>query len=390
MPTPTASASATVIPQGDGVLTFGTLLPTRGNTAAATKAQIAGVELAAREINESGGVNGNPIVVFHEDSGDESTEKAEAAFADLVSRKVDVIIGPSSVALAERLLPRASAAGAVMISPSATSASLASLPDDGLLFRTVPSEVLVGKALAQAIGEQRIAIIYASDDDGRAIRDEFVAEAKGTGAKIVATEGFSATTNDADKIVSVLAAADPDAVVVVGSSMADEKETTIIRALSDANFGGERLWLARSDTASVSSALPSGTLADVNLLVAGAAADAEFQKRVKSADPSVTDYRFAAEAYDATMLAALAATVTGNDSGRSVASALGQISSSGVACTSYGECLEMLKTRNDIDYDGVSGPLTLDSACDVRSAPYQIYRFDSDNASVFVRLVTVR
>ena len=378
------------MPTGDGVLTIGTLFPTTGATAFLAKAQDAGVELAVREINEAGGVNGKPVVVYHEDSGDASTTKAEESFDALVAKGVDVVIGPSSSVLAERLLAKAISAGVVMISPSATSPTLATLKDNGLLFRTIPSEALEGRALASIIGKKKVALVYYLDDAGRAVQAEFAAALKKAGGKLVATESFSTTANDADKISAAVSAASPDVVVLASPFSAMEKNKAIILALTKANLGGAKLWLTSQNLADYSQALPDGTLKDVNGILEGAAADAEFQKRVKSADPSVTDFRYAAEAYDATILAALAAIVAGDDSGSSVASVLRVISSTGIKCTSFGECLEVLKTRKDIDYDGISGPLAFDANGDVSSAPYGVYRYGADNKFTVVDTITVK
>jgi branched-chain amino acid transport system substrate-binding protein len=38
-----------------------------------------------------------------------------------------------------------------------------------------------------------------------------------------------------------------------------------------------------------------------------------------------------------------------------------------------------LKTQKDIDYDGVSGPLTLDAAGDPSPAHYGVYRYSAEN-----------
>lgn len=380
MPVPTATPSATVAPKGDGVLTLGTLFPTTGATAPIAKAQSAGVELAVREINETGGVNGEPVVVYHKDSGDTSTEKAEESFADLVSKNVDVVIGPSSAAIAERLLPHAISAGVAMISPSVTSPTLTSLSDDGLLFRTIPSAALEGRALAEAIDKSRVALAYYSDDTGRAIRDELAVELEKRGGELVAREGFSVTANSADQIVSILKAAKPDVVVLASPMSAADRNEAILLSLSKAGLGGAKLWLTSQNLADYSQSLPAGTLTGVKGIRQGAAPDAGFQTRVKSADPSISDYRYAAEAYDATVLAALAATVAGNDSGGAVSGELQDVSAAGIACMSFGECLEVLKTRTDINYDGVSGSIDFDKAGDPQAATYGLYRYSADNS----------
>lgn len=389
MPVPTVVPSETAAPLGDGVLTIGTLFPTTGASKFLARAQDAGVELAVREINEAGGVNGKPVVVYHRDSGDATSKKAEESFANLESKNVDVVIGPSSSVLAERLLPKFIASGVAMISPSATSPVLSALKDQGLMFRTIPSQALEGSALAEVVGKGgKVAVIYYSDDADRALRDQLSAALDREGGTLVANESFSETTNDADKIVSVLTKAEPDAIVLASPFSAMAKNKSIISALAKAKLAGPRLWLTSQNLADYSQALPKGTLTDVNGILEGATPDAAFQKRIRGADPSVKDFRYAAEAYDATILAALAATVAGNDSGRAVADALTGVSSAGIKCTSFGECLEVLKTRSDIDYDGVSGSIGFDKAGDPHPAEFGLYRYAANNKFSLVGSIT--
>ena len=99
-PTPTASA-----PVGDGVLRVGTLFPSTGSASYLGPAQADGVKAAVAAINAAGGVLGTPVELSEADSGDVSTTTAESSFAALQAKAVDVIIGPSSSVLAERLYP---------------------------------------------------------------------------------------------------------------------------------------------------------------------------------------------------------------------------------------------------------------------------------------------
>jgi len=86
-PSPTATA-APVGPSGDGVLRVGTLFPMTGKTAVQGAAEVAGSELAAREIFEQGGVLGKPIELVHRNSAGE----LDAAITDLIARGVDVVL----------------------------------------------------------------------------------------------------------------------------------------------------------------------------------------------------------------------------------------------------------------------------------------------------------
>src|SRR5450830_1069508 len=171
MPVSTTTPSATAKSTGDGVLRIGTVFPTTGAQAYLGPAQAAAVEVVVREINEAGGVLGKPVEVLHRDSGDVSTDTIETSFANLRAKGVDVLIGPSSSVLAERLVPELVAAKIPMISPAATSVRLSGVNDSGFLFRTIPSAALEGDALARSIGggTARLAIIYLDDDTGKAI-----------------------------------------------------------------------------------------------------------------------------------------------------------------------------------------------------------------------------
>ena len=77
-PSPTAEASAA---QGDGTLKIGTLLPQTGSLAFLGPPEFAGVNLAAQEINDAGGVLGQQVEVVIGDSGDTSTNIASQTVA---------------------------------------------------------------------------------------------------------------------------------------------------------------------------------------------------------------------------------------------------------------------------------------------------------------------
>lgn len=71
----TPGAAATTKDAGSGgdtsgALTIGTLLPQTGSLAFLGPPEIAGVDLAVKEINENGGINGKDVVVKHADSSD--------------------------------------------------------------------------------------------------------------------------------------------------------------------------------------------------------------------------------------------------------------------------------------------------------------------------------
>jgi ABC-type branched-subunit amino acid transport system substrate-binding protein len=379
MPSPAApSARSTRAPSGDGVLRIGTLFPSTGAQSYLGGGQAAGVAVAVKEINDDGGVLGKPIEVLARDSGDVTTATIEASIADLVTAQADVLVGPSSSVLAERVIPKLVAAKLPMISPAATSVRLSSVGSGGYFFRTIGSAALEGTALAKTIGggKARIVIIYFDDDMGRAILGTMRSALAASGG-LVGVQKIDATTKDPAPIVAAVKAATPDDVVFVSPFSAMEQNTATITQLTAAGFGGAKLWLTGQNTADYSQALPVGTLTNVNGLLEGAQPTVAFSARVAAVVPAVTDLLYAEEAYDATILTALAATLAKDTRGSAIARHLREVSVGGIECTTYRECLDVLKTSSDIDYDGISGATTFDTNGDTRPVHFGLYRYDA-------------
>lgn len=372
-PTPSPTPSPTVVAAGDGVLRIGTAFPT---SAAGAVAQVAAVEVAVREINEAGGVLGAPVEVVHRAPGD-TADAVPAMLDDLVSKPIDVLIGLATAAQITAALPAATESGVAVISPLIRDPALSTLADDGLVFRTVPSTTLAATALAEHLAQQgvsRIAVALVAEPSGEpsnaAIVAAIAAGLDGTGIEVVFDDPMDAAAPDLGSLLST----DPDAVVLALPDGAPEPTSAVLARLADAAVPAETLWMAQG----AASALPAGAAS----LASGAEVDAAFAARLKASDPAVGDLAGAAEAYDAAVLAALAATVAGNDAGRAVAQRLLATSGGGIPCASYGECLAVLETEADIDYRGVSGPIDLDAAGDPAAAVFGLLRLGADGAVV--------
>ncbi len=379
-PAPSSTPIATATPLGDGILRIGTLFPATGATAFLGPPQLAAVKAAVAEINAAGGVNGKPVELISDDSGDASTTTAETSLADLASKGVDVIIGPSSSILAQRLLTAAAKARIPMVSPAATYPQLTTLDGDGIFFRTIPSTALQGVALGTLLPSKKqlkVALVASGDDIGQSIVASLGNTLAAHGGQLVADVTVTASSDPAAVAGQVKSAA-PDAVVLDTPDNGAQTQA-LITQLSGAGYGGSKLWLTSQNLADYSQALPGNTLTGVSGILEGADASAAFQAAVKAIDPNVSSFQYAPEAYDATILVALAATLAHDDNGIRVAAKLRAASVGGIKCTSYAECLDVLRTEPAIDYDGVSGSVNLDGSGDVSSASYGIYTYTSDN-----------
>ena len=386
-PAPTTPPAPTPSRSGDGTLRIGTLFPATGAAAYIGPAQAAGVLLAISDINAAGGVGGTPVEVLGRDSGEAAGTTLEASFGELAAAKADVIIGPSSSLLAARAIPLAVQNEIAVISPAATFPDLTTAADDGYFFRTIAAYGHQGLALGSVLSEAgpvKAALLYIDDEFGRALAPTLAQGLEQNGSALVLSQAIPVGTTDLSIVLGQLADAAPD-VVVLGSTYSSVDATNaLITAVVAAGYGGAKLWLTTQNTGDYSQALPNGTLLGVNGIIEGYQADEAFIARLKTIDPALEAYRYAAEAYDAAILAALAAEQAG-DSGSAIAGALGDVSVGGLKCASYAECLLPLGQGEDIDYDGVSGPLNFTPEGDVSPASYGLYVYDGENRFVFGR-----
>ena len=90
------------------------------------------------------------------------------------------------------------------------------------------------------------------------------------------------------------------------------------------------------------------------------------------------DSMYAAEAYDAVVVVALAVEIAGTD-GATHADEIVNITAGGTKCTSFAECMLIIAEGGDPDYDGISGPLDFNGNGEPLKGSYAILRYGADN-----------
>lgn len=370
------------VAQGDGVLTLGTLLPQTGSLAFLGPPEFAGVQLAVDEINEAGGVLGKDVEKIDGDSGDTTTDIASQTVDRLLSEDVDTIIGAASSAVSLTVIDKITGSGVVQFSPANTSPAFTEYDDGGFFFRTAPSDVLQGRVLGNRLIEDGfldVGIMALDDAYGNGLADAVegtVGDGGGTATDKIIYNPEAATFSAE---VGQLKAGNPEAIVVIGF----EETKKIIPELIAQGIGPSTvpLYLVDGNLADYSADFPAGTLAGTKGTLPGGP-DAEgddFQARLLEVDPSLTDFSYGRESYDATIMTALAAVAAGNDSGEAIASKLVEISRDGEKCTVFADCVTLLEDGTDIDYDGVSGPADFTEAGEPDAAIIGIYEYGDDN-----------
>jgi ABC-type branched-subunit amino acid transport system substrate-binding protein len=366
----------------DGTLTIGTLLPQTGSLAFLGPPEFAGVDLAIKEINEAGGVLGKEVAKIDSDSGDTATNIASQSVDRLLSQNVDVIVGAASSGVSKTVIDKITGAGVVQISPANTSPDFTDYPDKGLYFRTAPSDVLQGRILGNQIiedGSATVGILALQDAYGTGLAENVEKSVTGSNGEVVETIIYDPKAAEFTAEVSKLKGADPEAIVVIGF----DESAKIIQELAKQGIGpqdGKRLYLVDGNTGNaLGEKLPAGLLAGVKGTIPGAAAGAEFQARLKSIDPALKDFSYAAESYDAVNVVALAALAAESDAGAEIAENLMDVTTGGEKCSTFADCKQLADAGTDFDYDGVSGPIEFDENGDPTEASVGVYEYDAKN-----------
>ena len=176
----------------DKTVKIGMVGPLTGDYATYGQSVRNGVQVAIDEINDKGGVNGFTLKLVAEDSKGDSTEAANAIQKLIDQDKVTAIVGAVLSGETATVAPIAQDAGVLMITPSSTAPGLADTGD--YIFRNVITDDVQASQMAEYVIEElglgKFAVLYANNDYGVALKDNFVAKAEALGASILAVESY--------------------------------------------------------------------------------------------------------------------------------------------------------------------------------------------------------
>ena len=179
-----------------GAFKIGVIGPLTGPAAAYGIAVQNGVDLAIKEINAAGGVNG-AVLEMNSQHDEHDPEKSVSAYNTLKDWEMQMLVGAVTSKPCIAVAAESANDNLFQITPSGSAVECAA-PEN--VFRVCFADPAQGTASAQYIGEHKlgskIAIIYDSSTEySSGIRESFVAEAANQGLEIVADEAFTADTN---------------------------------------------------------------------------------------------------------------------------------------------------------------------------------------------------
>ena len=361
--------------ESDGVLTVGTILPVTGDLAFLGPPEIAGADLAVQDINAAGGVLGADVVLEQGDSGDTTTDTANLEVDRLLAAGSDVVVGAASSAVSKTVIDKITGSCVIQFSPANTSPDFTTYDDNGLYFRTAPSDLLQGRVLANLVledGAETVSVLYRQESYGVGLAEAFQDNFTSSGGSVDEFLAYAVDTESFDAEIDSLVEAGSDAIVVIGFAESASILTTMNeRGIGpadlpvygvDGNLGVESEMSDPSILEGMKFTTPSVDLESIS----------DFTARLDAEGDMGGVYAYGAETYDSIIITALAAAVAGSDDPSAIAAEINGVTAGGEKCLTYEECIALVDAGTDIDYDGLGGPYEFVEAGEPAAASFRI------------------
>ncbi|MEL6609428.1 MAG: ABC transporter substrate-binding protein [Pseudomonadota bacterium] len=344
---------------GHSPVKLGILLGFTGPIESLTGPMGAGAEMAIAEVNAAGGIlDGAMVEGMSADTGcidnGLATSNAERLIADGISGLIGGdCSGVTGAILANVAIPN----GMVMISPSATSPALSTVEDNGLFFRTAPSDAREGQVMAEVLqdrGIESIALTYTNNDYGKGLADAIQSSFEAIGGEVTIVAAHEDGKADYSAEISALDAAGGDLLVVAG--YLDQGGLGIIQASLDAG-AWDQFGLPGG---MIGDSLPANVGPDLNGSfgqIAGSGGDGIEKLLMAAGDAFDASSPYTPESYDAAALFMLAMEAAGSSDPADYQSKILEVANAPGEQILPGElakALEILRAGGDIDYVGGS------------------------------------
>ena len=325
-----------------------------------TQPMAQGAELAMQEVTDSGLLlDGSTVTSVRGDSTCIDSAAATAAAERLVTAdRVNAIVGADCSGVTGAILQNVAIAnGIVMISPSATSPGLSTAEDNGLFFRTAPSDAREGQVMTDILMEEGIksvALTYTNNDYGKGLADSFKTAFEAAGGEVTINISHEDGKADYSAEVGTLAAAGGEILVVAG--YLDQGGRGIIEGALDTGAWDRFV-------------LPGGMIGE-NILTIGDALNGSFGQVAGTDSPGTNIFAemaegagfdgtspFTPESYDAAALVMLAMQAAGSSDSQALKDHVFDVANAPGEKIFPGElakALQILKDGGEVDYVGAS------------------------------------
>ena len=355
----TMSASSPTF--GQDTAKIGILMGFTGPIESLTVGIAAGARIALTEVNDSGKLIGG--LTLQSVDADTTCVDAAAATASAdrlineegVAAIVGALCSGSTIASANNVaIPN----GVVMVSPASTSPAITGLDDNGLIFRTAPSDARQGQVLASVLsskGITNVAVTYTNNDYGKGFADAFSGAFEGVGGTVALSAGHEEGKADYSAEVAALSATGAEHLVVLGYLDGAGRgviEESIKSGAFSSFSGGDGMI-----GASIVEALGDGIEGMIGTQPGGENAGATMFGTIAEQNGLDINGPFQGESYDAAALIALAIQAGGSADRASIAANLASVANAPGEKILPGElakALDILADGGEVNYEGAS------------------------------------
>ncbi len=376
----------------EGSVKIGALQSLTGDLASYGGPMSDAIKLAAKQINENGGLLGKQVEFLVEDDQTNNVAAVDAANKLVKVDRVPVIVGDTGSGQSMSIIDITTGNGVLQISSSNTGTEFTSYNDSDLYFRTAPSDTLQGSAmanLAKERGYKTVSTIVINNPYGVGFEEVFVKAFEANGGKVLEKIRYDPSQTIFDSEVQKIAASKPEFVMMVSYP---ETGSLILRTAYEKGALTSMPWLLSEGLKVDNIAELAGKSAKGEYIIAGLQGLAPDQNAGGKAYEAFRDL-FKAEygkepgvycsnSYDAVALVALAIEQAKSATGRSIADNLRSVANPpGVEVSDLKEALNLVREGKDINYQGTSGDITFDENGDV-SGSYTVWTIAQNGSFV--------
>jgi branched-chain amino acid transport system substrate-binding protein len=368
-------------------ITIGVVMELTGPAGEYGQAGAKSVEMAFRDFNDAGGVDGCKLVTDTRDSQSQGNVAVDQATQLVNIKKVPVIIGGIISSISIPILTSVTApAGVVQVSPASSSPTLTELgregKTNGVFFRTITSDALQGTAAAKyAIdqGLKKLAIIHVNNDFGVNMVKEFRTAYEKLGGTITSVTPYNEKQSSYASEASAAMKGDPGALYLVSYPV---DGATIARAWISG--GGPQKFLLNDGMNSTDFIGSVGAQYLENAFgtssgTSPTASTEYFNANYESFSGGIKpDAPAADRSYDAGAIVALAVAKAGKGDAAAIKAAIPEVVDPNgtpihAGKDEFAKALALIKEGKSIRYEGVIGPIAFDQYGDI-TGPFRLWR----------------
>lgn len=201
----------------EGTIKIGVVGPFSGSSAMVGDTEKKGVELAAKQINENGGINGMTIELIEEDD-QQDPKTAVSAINKLVSSdEVVAAVGTVNSSCTLAMMDVTENNEIPLVTPISSGVAITD-PSNSYIVRLQASDKLQAKAITEYaindLGYKNIAVMFQNDDFGAGGKDVVVETLKDAGIEPLAVEAFDSSATDMSAQLLKIKDLNPEAIIM--------------------------------------------------------------------------------------------------------------------------------------------------------------------------------